>query len=111
MGLQVPQSMDPDGTIVQKQIAKAKDNNYDLDVYLCDTSLSHDEIISGLVTQYLKSTKYVAISIGFGVRGNKDHTPLFEKLVNACVEHQPGVKFAFALLPTEMTESFNRVLT
>ncbi len=105
----VTKPIDPEGTMIPNEIAKAKSSNCNLDVYEIDASVGHDEIISGL-TQYLKSKKYAAITIGFGVRGNSDLTPLFEKLVNACVEHQPGAKYGFALHPTLMVESFERVL-
>ncbi|KAK5958306.1 hypothetical protein OHC33_000148 [Knufia fluminis] len=105
MGLTLPHS----STIISDQKDKAKTRNFILDMYEFDISASHDEVIVGL-TQYLKSKKYVAISIGFGVRGNRDLTPLFEKLVNACIEHQPGAKFGFALLPTAVVEACERVL-
>lgn len=105
----VIKSIDPEGTMIPNEIAKAKSRNFNLDVYEIDTSLAHDEIVSGL-TRYLKSKKYAAITIGFGIRGNSDLTPLFEKLVNACVEHQPGAKYGFALHPTLMVETVERVL-
>lgn len=109
IGLHIPVDMHPDGNIIPNEKSKAESRNFNLDMYECDTSKSNDEIITGL-TQLLKSKKYVAISIGNGVRGNGDLTPLFEKLVNACIELQPGTKFGFALLPTLVVEACERVL-
>jgi len=105
IGLQIA----PGDTIIPAEIAKAKADNFDLEVYGCDTSKSNDDVVSGLM-EYLKSKKYVAISIGFGVRGNRDLTPLFEQLVNACIELQPEAKFGFAISPTSIFETCKRVL-
>ncbi|KAK5093429.1 hypothetical protein LTR70_004790 [Exophiala xenobiotica] len=110
MGLKIAsQNIDPAGTMISNEISKATAANYHLDVFEVDLSLPHDEIISGL-TQHLKSKAYAAISIGFGVRGNKDLTPLFEILVNTCIEYQPKAKLGFALWPTQMVEACERVL-
>lgn len=109
IGLLIPSSMDPDNTLISNETSRAKASNFNLDMYSCDTALPYDDVVSGL-THMLKSKKYAAISIGFGVRGNKDLTPLFEKLVNACIEHQPEVKLGFALLPTAVVEACARVL-
>ena len=109
IGLVLPFSMDPDNTLVSNETARAKASNFNLDFYECDISLPHDDVVLGL-TQLLRSKKYAAISVGFGVRGNRDLTTLFEKLVNACIEHQPEVKFGFALLPTTVVETCARVL-
>jgi len=105
IGLQIA----PGDTIIPAEIAKAKAGNFDLEVYGCDTSKSTDDVVSGLA-QYLRSKKYAAISIGFGVRGNRDLTPLFEELVNTCIEHQPEAKFGFAISPAGIFETCERAL-
>lgn len=109
IGLRLNLVFDAANSIMPDEIAKAKSRGFSLEFYECDPAKSNDEIVDGL-TQYLKSKKYAAISIGNGVQGNKDFTPLFEKLVNACVQHQPETKLAFALLPTTVVDACERVL-
>lgn len=58
------------------------------------------------------------ISVGFGLRGNKELTGLFEGVVNCVVERGCGgegegkrrTRLAFAVVPDEICEAAGRVL-
>jgi hypothetical protein len=51
--------------------------------------------------QQLRSKMWDAVVIGFGLRGNPDHTSLFEQLVNAASDALPGIRFGFSSKPED----------
>lgn len=50
----------------------------------------------------LRSQHWDGFGIGFGVRANKDFTPLFEGAVNACREITPSTRMMFACAPDDV---------
>lgn len=65
----------------------------------------------GRVEEVLRSQHFDGIVIGFGLRGNKDNTALFEKVVNLGIEVcGSGVRFGFSTSPTAVAETVERVI-
>ncbi|KAK4496725.1 hypothetical protein PRZ48_012708 [Zasmidium cellare] len=58
----------------------------------------------------LKRQKCDVLLIGFGLRGNKDFTELFERAVNAGFEADPTIKFGFTRSPDDVLNTARRVL-
>lgn len=58
----------------------------------------------------LAEKKYDVVCVGFGLRGNRDFTPLFEQIVNEAVRAQPQARFAFQGWPNEIVASIRRVV-
>ncbi|KAI0773417.1 hypothetical protein BC629DRAFT_1441626 [Irpex lacteus] len=54
--------------------------------------------------------KWDVVLIGFGVRGNKDHTEFFEWLVNEVVRIAPGAKLGFPVMPEDTMETAKRLV-
>ena len=54
--------------------------------------------------------RWDVVLIGFGVRGNKEHTEFFEWLVNEVVRISPGVKLGFPVVPEDTVETTKRLL-
>ena len=74
---------------------------------------SSTELTICKVRNTIKSRRWDAVTIGFGVRKNPDLTPLFEKLVNMSIQEGGGEarppKMIFPLGPTNVMESIRRV--
>lgn len=104
------QQVDPDGTLFDEEIERAKAQNLDLSYLTIDPVNDTKEKVLDELLERLKQQKYTVISIGFGVRGNRGLTEVFEDMVNMCWEIQPGVKMAFATSPRDVVEAAIRVL-
>lgn len=102
--------IDPAKGHLEREVERATAQNLSLEFLLVDLDQKAvDECVTELKHR-LDEKRYAAISIGFGVRGNRDHTDVFEKLVNTCVELNPGVKFGFAIWPDDVVASLERAL-
>lgn len=99
----------PLGNVFDVEKAKATEKGYDLFILGISPDWPKEQWKSALLKE-LEARKYVAISIGNGIRGNKDWTPVFEKLVNLCIEKQPGAKLGFAVLPNDVVAACERAL-
>lgn len=66
-----------------------------------------EDTIKRFVDQ-LQSRKWVGLNVGYGVRGHKEHTALFEKLLNTAWEVQPGIKIMFSNGPDEVITAIQR---
>lgn len=94
---------------LQETMAKAREDGYDvsnIDVNPKDAEDSIERLEAELERQ-----KWDLLIIGFGIRGNKDFTELFEKVVNAAIGVQPTIRFGFSRAPDEVYETMKRVLT
>lgn len=94
--------------LLQENMAKAKADgfepaNIDLDPQDVEDSL-------GRLETELKRQTWDLFIIGYGIRGNKDFTELFEKVVNLAIAVQPTIKFGFSQAPGEVYETMRRVL-
>lgn len=58
----------------------------------------------------LKSKDYDLFVIGFGIRGNRDFTAVFEEVVNLSVSVSPKTRFGFSPAPGAVFETIQRVL-
>ncbi|KAK5958303.1 hypothetical protein OHC33_000145 [Knufia fluminis] len=106
-------------SLLQDSFAKATNNNIHLEHHTVDTHLPATESLSGLPS-LISSREWDVISIGFGLRGNKELTGLFEGLVNLVVEgvcrggdgegQGKRTRLAFAVVPDEICEAAGRVL-
>ena len=94
--------------LVQEQIEKATKRGYD-----CTEIYLNPEDLNGtldMVKETLRSKQYDGFVIGYGVRGMKEHTELFEGAVNASREITPSTKFVFSNSPDSIVEAIQRVL-
>lgn len=110
IGFPMVEEVDPTGTLFDEEIERAKVQNIDLSYLVIDFVNEPKEKVLDVLSKKLKEQKYTVVSIGFGVRGNRGLTEVFEKMVNMCWELQPGVKLAFATSPRDVTDAAVRVL-
>ncbi|KAK5072948.1 hypothetical protein LTS08_007070 [Lithohypha guttulata] len=89
---------------------EAESKGYNLTICTLDPINWPEEQTLSVLGKELDTRKYTVISIGFGVRGNRGATPMFEKMVNLCVEKQPGAKFGFAVHPTDIVSACERAM-
>ena len=61
------------------------------------------------VREALKSKNFDGLLIGYGLRGMKENTLLFEDVVNCARELRPGMKLLFATAPDEILETLKRL--
>lgn len=110
IGFPLLHEFDPKGNVLDKQRERAAAENISLSFLLVEAVKEPPETILAKLRGKLEERKYEVVSFGFGVRGNRDITPLFEKMVNMTLEMQPGVKLAFAVLPSDVFDACMRVL-
>ena len=74
-------------------------------------SLNPEDLIGTLdmVKQKLCSKPWDLFVIGYGVRGTKSYTPLFEGVANASREITPSMKLAFSTAPDDVYDSIMRI--
>lgn len=94
---------------VAQQTALAKEAGFEVETCYVDA-----QDISKAVDDIKKAIKsrpqWDGVMIGFGVRGDPAHTPLFELAVNTCIEEvRPTPKFAFNVSPNSTVEALIRV--
>ncbi|KAK5118498.1 hypothetical protein LTR62_003013 [Meristemomyces frigidus] len=59
-------------------------------------------------TARLREREWMAVNIGYGVRGVKENTVLFERLLEAVREVRPGAKLVFSNAPDEIVPAIRR---
>lgn len=96
--------------VLDKQRELAPTKNLDLTFCVVGALNEPPETALAGLKQKLEEHKYAIVSIGFGIRGNRDLTPLFERMVNLIIEKQPGVKLAFAKSPHDVVDACMRIL-
>lgn len=92
--------------LVAAEIEKAKAGGVDCSVFMPDP-----QDVGGTLEKLkaeLRKQKWDAVSIGFGLRGLKEHTELFERIANLVVEERPGAGFAFPLGPAGVWSAIQR---
>lgn len=75
-----------------------------------DVDPDHPDAAVNEIKEKMQSRHWDLFVIGFGIRGNRDFTALFEQAVNACVELSPGTKFGFSPAPDAVFRTILRVL-
>ena len=94
--------------MLQAEQQRCNTSGYDMDFFLLDPT--NPNIAS--LQDKLHQQRWDVVSIGFGVRGSQGWTGLFETLVNSVVEEaKPVPKFAFNLMPNQVVEAVERVLS
>ncbi|KAJ8111758.1 hypothetical protein OPT61_g5721 [Boeremia exigua] len=89
-------------------IEKAKAAGYDCSSL--DVNPDEAEGTIREIKERLQNQHFDAFIVGLGLRSNPTLTPLFEDVVNACVEVSPKTKFGFNPLPNELYQTIVRVL-
>jgi hypothetical protein len=77
------------------------------DVVTCLVTLDEDDA-EARVRECVAKGPFRAVMIGAGVRLAREHTPLFERLVNVAHEELPGAKFCFNTSPESTIDAFRR---
>ena len=91
---------------VQADSTKAREHGFD-----CSFMELNPEDVStmlDMVKDKLKSEHWHGFVIGFGVRGRKEYTVLFEDVVNAAREITPATKLMFSTAPDGVFEAIQR---
>lgn len=59
--------------------------------------------------QTLQSKNFDAFVIGYGLRGMKDYTVVFEEIMNCARETRPKMKLLFSTRPDGLMEALERL--
>lgn len=95
--------------LVELENEKAAQAGFDLEWYSINLEASEAQTLDE-VKQVLQKRKWEGVGFGFGIRGDRDRTPLFEKVINMAIEQvHPSPKIAFPVLPDKIVEAFERV--
>lgn len=96
--------------VMSEQFKLLNDDGFDTALCLLEPK---DPSAIGDFTKMLQSKEWDGVSIGFGVRGNREYTPFFEDMVNTCIMHNKPKppKMIFADRPWEISEGVNRVFS
>ncbi|KAK0262001.1 hypothetical protein LTR91_020970 [Friedmanniomyces endolithicus] len=101
-----PQASEKTRELLAISIAQARDAGFEVigeDVNPGDP----DDTIKRFSAQ-LESRQWVAVNVGYGIRGNKDHTVLFERILEACRTTRPEAKIIFSNGPDEVFTAIKR---
>lgn len=95
--------------LISTEIEKGTTAGLELELHQVNLQDSEEQTLKELEQSLLKRN-WEAIAFGYGLRGDRDRTPLFEKIVNVAVQRVPNAKIAFPILPDKIVEAFERVL-
>lgn len=96
-------------TLIKAEIDKATKAGFALELHQMQLEQPEKQILDELA-QRLQQRNWDAVAFGFGIRGDGEQTPLFEKAVNMAVENvRPTPRLAFPVLPDRIVEAFERV--
>ncbi|KAK0362567.1 hypothetical protein LTR91_020634 [Friedmanniomyces endolithicus] len=101
-----PQASEKTRELLAISIAQAREAGFEVigeDVNPSDP----DDTIKRFSAQ-LESRQWVAVNVGYGIRGHKDHTELFERILEACRTIRPGAKIIFSNGPDEVFAAIKR---
>jgi hypothetical protein len=92
---------------VNDNLEKARQNGFDP----TDIEVNPDEAANSLnsLRALLQSKHFDGFIIGFGIRGNKKFTDLFESLVNTSREVSPTTRLGFSIAPGAVYETMVRM--
>ncbi|TKA76586.1 hypothetical protein B0A55_04052 [Friedmanniomyces simplex] len=92
--------------IVASLIQQASAAGFDVDTFAFNPQEPEDSIKR--LEEKLRSRDWDGMLIGWGLRGNKSHTPLFEAAVNAAREVVPRTKLMFGNAPDDFFNTLQR---
>jgi len=101
-----PNASEKTRELLAQSIAKAKAAGFE--IVAEDVDPSDPEGTIRRLTDQLNSREWVAVNVGFGVRGHKEHTETFEKLLNAARTIRPDAKVIFSNGPDEVITAIRR---
>jgi hypothetical protein len=108
-------SIDPEGAaqlgdnrqLLLDNLSKARSHGFDpspLEVNPNDAANSLEDL-----RELLQSKQWDGFIIGYGIRGKKEFTDLFEDLVNLSREVSPTTKLGFSVAPDAVFETMRRM--
>ncbi|KAK0268172.1 hypothetical protein LTR91_015388 [Friedmanniomyces endolithicus] len=101
-----PQASEKTRELLALSIAQARDAGFEIIGEDVDPN-EPDDTIKRFSTR-LESRQWVAVNVGFGIRGNKDHTLMFERILEACRTIRPEAKIIFSNGPDEVFTAIKR---
>ena len=109
VGIKAP-VVTPNNGVLEGEAARGREKGLEISWLLIDLLKEPADTCLSQFREKLAEREYAVISIGNGVRGNKDLTAAFEKLVNTAFEMQPKAKLGFAATPDDVVSACERVL-
>jgi len=96
-------------TLFKAEVEKARKAGFALELHQMQLEQPQQQILDELARR-LQQRTWDGVALGFGIRGDRDATPLFEKAVNMAVAGvRPTPRLAFPVLPDKIVEAFERV--
>ena len=91
---------------VQADLKRARELGYEMTAL----EINPEERTSSIntVKENLEAKRFDAVIIGFGLRGMKENTVVFEEVVNAAREVAPGMRLLFSEKPDGIVECLER---
>ena len=93
-------------TLLAQSISAAREAGFE--VIGEDVNPNDPEDTARRFVERLRERDWAAVNVGYGVRGHKEHTELFEKLLNAAREIRPQAKIIFSNGPDEVITAIRR---
>lgn len=93
---------------VQKELEKGSAAGFAIEAFAVKPD---DEDSLEELRQKLNGKHWDVVTIGYGVRGNKDYTSTFEKVINMCIQEvKPPPKLGFSKSPDDVFDAIKRVV-
>ncbi|EMC97182.1 hypothetical protein BAUCODRAFT_32921 [Baudoinia panamericana UAMH 10762] len=92
--------------MVAASVKQANDAGFDISNIALNPKDLQDSIERLAAT--LKDKQWDGFLIGFGIRGGKEHTPLFEAAVNTAQEVAPRTRMLFGNAPDDLYNTLQR---
>lgn len=99
-----------DAEKVKQMVAAAHQSVYEagFDSEMIDLNpQEHDDSLK-LLTEKLQSRRHDAMLVGYGIRGNRELTPLFEGIVQTWHQVSPETKIMFGNTPADVMTTIKR---
>lgn len=93
-----------------EQTAKAQEAGFDVEILIFDSQAPHEVSLSQ-IRERLGAKRWDGVVIGFGVRGDRALTVLFEDTVNICVQEFQITRFGFNSTPEDTAETVIRAFS
>ncbi|KAK3679591.1 hypothetical protein LTR37_021388 [Vermiconidia calcicola] len=89
-------------------ISTERANKAGFELVRCDANPQDPDDTMKRFVETLRSREFVGLNIGFGLRGHKENTGLFEKMLNTAWALSPGIKVMFSNGPQEVITAIQR---
>lgn len=98
------------GHFAAEETAKCNKAGFDVEVLIFDAQGPHEVSLS-IIRKSLGARKWDGVVIGFGVRGDRALTVLFEDTINVCVGEFGITQFGFNSSPGDTAEAVVRAFS